>query len=100
MRCGLVVDEKEVLAVVLGDIEGSLSAEIKRTLTGTWGKPCQRDFLRPDAGTHVIQRGRSDRKRRCFVFFIKFLPAQLVEDFKNTNTCYLFRFLPHKEKVS
>ena len=35
MRCGLVVDEKEVLAVVLGDIEGSLLAEIKRTLTGT-----------------------------------------------------------------
>ena len=71
MRCRLVVDEKEVLAVVLGDIEGSLShtaAEIKSTLTGTWGKPCQKDFLRPDAGTHVIQRGKSDRKRRCFVF--------------------------------
>ena len=30
------------MAVVL---EGSLLAEIKRTLTGTWGKPCQRDFL-------------------------------------------------------
>ena len=38
MRCGVVVKEKEILAVVLTDIEGSLPhspAEIKHTLDGT-----------------------------------------------------------------
>ena len=67
-----MVEEKEVLAVVLTDIAGSLRlspTEIKGTLDGKWGKTCQKDFLRLGACTPVMQRGGNVRKRRCFVFY-------------------------------
>lgn len=59
LRFGLVVEEKEVLAVVLTDIAQSLSysiAEIKDILDGICDKMCQKDFLRIGAHDPVIKR--------------------------------------------
>ena len=77
-----------MVAVVLMDIAGSLShsvAEIKGALEGKWGKTCQKDFLRPGSNSPIIQLGKNVRKRRCFVFYLKFLPSTMVEELKKGN---------------
>lgn len=88
MRCGLFVDEQEVVAVVLGDIEDALThtlPDIRTSLHGTYGTTCKKDFLRPTSDSLTIQRGKNDRKRRCFAFFMKHIPQDLVELLKQGN---------------
>ena len=66
MRYGLVVEEKEVLAVVLSDVEEALTQsvrEVKTILTGTYGKTCQKYFLRQTSTSTSIQRGKNDEPR-------------------------------------
>jgi len=86
LRCGVMVDDKEVVAVVLTDIAESLTysiSEIRGVLDGKYGKMAQKDFLRKGATVPIIQRKKNDRKRRAFVFFTQFIPSDLLEQLKN-----------------
>ena len=86
LRCGVMVDDKEVVAVVLTDIAESLTysiSEIRGVLDGKYGKMAQKDFLRKGANVPIIQRKKNDRKRRSFVFFTQFIPSDLLEQLKN-----------------
>lgn len=84
MRCGVNVNKKEVVAVVLADIAKSLThsiTEIRGILEGMYGKMAQKDFLR--AMVPIIQRKKNDSKRRYFVFFSQFIPIDILEQLKN-----------------
>ena len=82
MQYGLVVEEKEVLAVVLSEVGEALThsvGEVKAILTGTYGKTCQKNFLRQTSTSTSIQRGKNDHRRRYFVFYLKFMPQSMVD---------------------
>ena len=83
LRCGVTVDNEQVVAVALSDVETSLSLpvnHIRRVLEGKWGKMVQKDFLREGARDTVIRRRVNDRKRRCFTFYTKFIPMDIMKD--------------------
>lgn len=83
MRCGLTVDNKNVVAVVLTEIEACLTysiTNIRSTLEGKWGKMVQKDFLRRGVTDTVIKRRVNDAKRRCFAFYAEFIPPQIMKE--------------------
>lgn len=82
MRCGVEVDKKPTIAVVLNDVPflTHSESEIKRALEGDWGSVCQKDFLRPGYKAGRIVREVNDRKRRCFAFYKEKLPTPIVEE--------------------
>ena len=52
---------------------------------GKWGRSCQKDFLRPGATSCTVQRGKTDKKRRCVAFFLHHLPPELVKKLRKGN---------------
>ena len=68
--------------VVLSEIEESLThsvGEVKAILTGTYEKTCQKDFLRQTSTSTTIQRGKNYHRKRCSVFYLKFMPQSMVD---------------------
>lgn len=89
LRCGVSVDDKEVVAVVLSDVAHHLKyscSEIKCTLEGKYGRNGNKDFLRGDADVPVIRRGKTDKRRRCFCFFLDFISPKQVEELRKGET--------------
>ena len=59
MRCGLLVEEQKVVAVVLGDIGDGLThamPDIRASLNEVYGTACKKDFLQPTSDSFIIQR--------------------------------------------
>ena len=75
-------EKKEALAVVLGDIASVLSSSKRKKIEGKWGKTCQKDFLRPNSTICKVQWGKNARKRRCFAFFLQYLPSEVVQELR------------------
>lgn len=82
----LVAGKKEaVVALVLEDIGSSLTyscAEIKEAIIYLgWGTRTSKDFLRADATTTTISRGKTDHKRRCIAIYLSKMPDDVQQQF-------------------
>lgn len=80
-----MVGHEEVVSVVLGDIEDTLTyniSEIRRSLMETYGTTCKKDFLKPNSDSSVVKRRVNDWKRFCFAFYAKHIPKDILEQLK------------------
>ena len=75
--CTVGKNREPVVSIVLPDVESALSyscAEIKNTMQKAgYGTTSCHDFLRKDCQTTDIIREKTNKKRRCFSFFLTML---------------------------
>ena len=88
MRYGLVVGDKEVVAVVLSDIEDPLTyprAEIKGKLDGRLARTCQKYYFTARFRFPIYTVGGGNDWKRKYFFYSHFLPSELAEELRNGN---------------
>ena len=91
MRTNVHVAGKEVLAVVLGDVESSLEFPIpvirNAIVKGDFGHArVTKDFLLPTSNARVVHRERDSRRRKCDAFYLSKLDTESVVQLKAGNT--------------
>ena len=93
MRTATFVRSREVVAIVLNDIESSISTtEIKSAIKfrGIGDVNCTKDFLDPASSMTTITRNVSNKRRKCCVIYLDELPADLKENLKQGIVFYCF----------